>query len=351
MPAQASMDPLPRIIDANANRALEALRTLEDLARFALDDGGLCGGLKTARHRLSAALQRLPADWLAANRSTAGDVGTVNATDSEYRRDGLADIARAAGSRLGESLRVIEECLKALDAAAAREVEQLRYAAYDLAATVQRRVPGQAEQWRVCVLVTERLCRLPWQEVVRQSVDGGAQAIQVREKDLDDGALAERVSWTVAACRPAGVRVVVNDRADIALVAGADAVHVGQADLAPSRIRQLCGRRLAIGMSAHDAAEAARAVAEGADSCGVGAMYPTGVKPEVAARGPAWLAEFVRLHPRLPHLAIGGITPDNVEPLIEVGCRGVAVSACVCGAERPAAVVAGLVDRFARAGR
>lgn len=336
------MDPLPRIIDANANRAMEALRTLEDVVRFAVEDQGLAGDLKSLRHDLAAALARFPAGWLIANRSTATDVGTANATEGEYRRHGLPDIAAAAASRLGEALRTIEECAKAVDPEIARAVERVRYLAYDRSAAVVARAPGATAQWRVCVLVTESLCRLPWRDVVMQTIDGGADAIQVREKSLDGGPLAERVAWIVERARAARVRVIVNDRADVALASGADGVHVGQTDLPPSGVRQLCGRRLAIGMSAHDGAEAERAMREGADYCGLGAMFPTAVKPDAPQAGIAWLRAYLARFGHVPHLAIGGITPDNASLLAEAGCRGIAVSGCVCAAERPAEVVRSL---------
>ena len=344
------MDPLPRILDANANRAMEALRTIEEVVRFAIEDQQLSAAWKAVRHRLASTLARFPAGWLIANRSTATDVGTANETASEYSRSGLGAIAFAAASRLGESLRVLEECSKAVDPTIAREVEQIRYVTYDLAANVALRMPESVRQWRVCVLVTERLCSLPWRDVVRAAVDNGAEAIQVREKELDGGAFADRVAWVVSVARPAGVQVIVNDRPDIALVAGADGVHVGQTDLAPSRVRQLCGRRLVIGMSTHNASEAERAMAEGADYCGVGAMFPTSVKPSAdpspGRGGLAWLTEYLTRFGRVPHLAIGGITPERIAPLIEAGCRGVAVSSCVCASPTPGPVVRSLLTAY-----
>jgi thiamine-phosphate pyrophosphorylase len=333
------VDPLARIVDANANRALEALRTLEDVARFAIADATLAGGLKECRHSLRQALGRLPVAWLPANRSTAADIGTGLGTEGEYQRAGLDDIAGAATSRTGEALRTIEECLKAVDPQLAREVESVRYRAYDLSALVLLRAPGARRQWSVCVLVTERLCVRPWQEVVRGALDGGADAIQLREKDLDGSELVERAAWIAELARRSGAQTIVNDRVDVAIAAGADGVHVGQTDLTPRQVRQICGRRLIVGMSTHDVAEAERAMVEGADYCGVGAMFPTNVKPDATRGGPAWLAMYLSRFAHVPHLAIGGITPDNISVLSAAGCRGVAVSQCVCAAQQPDVVV------------
>ncbi|MDZ4754518.1 MAG: thiamine phosphate synthase [Phycisphaerae bacterium] len=347
------MDPVARILDANANRAAEAIRTLEDLSRFALNDPRLAADLKQLRHELTSALQSLPQGWLVANRDVTGDVGTTISTETEYARCTLSDVAAAAGSRLAEALRSIEEMAKTIDPALARGIEALRYRSYSVAADVIRRTPGRRSDvpaaWRVCVLVTESLCKRPWRDVVRAALDGGADAIQVREKDCDAAPLVERVAWVLQEARPRRVQVIVNDRVDVALACNADGVHVGQTDLDPRAIQAIAGRRLLIGMSTHNADEAERAVQAGVDYCGVGAMFHTDVKPTAAASGVAWLREYVRRFGHIPHLAIGGVSVENIAALVDAGCRGVAVSSCVCGADYPDRVVAALRCAFDQA--
>lgn len=197
-------------------------------------------------------------------------------------------------------------------------------------------------QWRVCVLLTERLCALPWRETLAGALAGGADCIQVREKEMEGGALAERVREVIATARPAGAAVVVNDRADVALACGADGVHVGQGDLSVADVRRIVGAALEIGVSTHSLAEARAAVDAGADGCGVGAMFQTALKPGIAPGGTGYLREFLAAFPNVPHLAIGGISPANVAQLAACGCRGVAVSGVVCGSRDPASVVRAL---------
>lgn len=346
-----AVPPLPRILDANRNRAAEALRTLEDVARFALDSADLAGRAKDLRHRLTAAINGLGPTvdeaMLLASRDTAGDVGTALSTPSELVRANLPEIAAAAGSRATEALRVLEECAKSIAPSAAAMLESIRYETYDLASAIVRRAPGaRREQWRVCVLLTESLCCRPWRDVAHALVEGGVDAIQLREKGLDGGELLARARWLVALARPRGVRVIVNDRVDVALAANADGVHVGQTDLAIRDVRRLAGRTLIVGTSTHDLAEANRASDDGADYIGIGAMFPSGAKPSVVARGPALLASVVAAHPGLPHLAIGGVAEANVEQLVVAGCRGVAVSSAACGADRPDLVVRALRRAF-----
>ena len=124
------------------NRAREALRVMEDVARFAVDDPGLVTELKRLRHELTQTLAGLPEGWLEVNRDVAGDVGTTVAADGEYERAGLVAVATAAGKRLGEALRVIEETAKTLDSALSERVETLRYRAYDAERTLLVRLSG-----------------------------------------------------------------------------------------------------------------------------------------------------------------------------------------------------------------
>ncbi len=334
------MPAIPRMIDANFNRAREALRVMEDTARFGLDDGPLAAALKTLRHELAEAGAELPPGWLEAGRDVPGDVGTAIGAPGERVRHGLADIAAAAGARLTEALRVIEEAAKTLPGSLAERIESMRYRAYELDARLRLRLPAPA-QWRVCVLLTEAACRRPWAEVAVAAVRGGADCIQVREPDLGGAALRRRVREVLDIARPAGASVVVNDRADVALAAGADGVHVGQHDLAAGDVRRIAGRTLLVGVSTHDLDEASAAVSAGADYCGVGSMFETATKKAPPA-GPRYLAAFTARHPRTPHLAIGGITRQNIGQLVEAGARGVAVCAAVCGAPDPAEAVAGL---------
>lgn len=339
------MQPVARILDANANRAREALRVMEDVARFALDDGVLAAELKRLRHELTGALDRLPEGWLEVNRDAAGDVGTGVTAPGEQDRAGLAGVATAAGKRLGEALRVIEETAKTVDVTLARRVEAIRYRGYDAATALQMKLAGgRARQWRVCVLLTESLCARPWRDVLSAAIDGGADCVQIREKAMEAGALRRRTDQVIAIARPAGVSVIVNDRIDVALAAAADGVHLGTGDLPLADARRLAGRTLLLGASTHDLAEAASAIAAGTDYCGVGKMFDTATRPGTATTGPAALEAFVRQYPRMPHLAIGGITPENIERLVAAGARGVAVSRAICGAEHPDRVVTVLRD-------
>lgn len=339
------MPAIARMLDANANRAREALRVMEDAARFALDDAALSGDIKSLRHDLRAALDLLPRGWLEANRNTLEDVGTSISTPAELQRDGLIGVVIAAGKRLSESLRVIEELSKTINDELAQQIQSLRYRAYSVESQLQLRLgSGRARQWKLCVLLTQTLCNRPWNEVLRAAIDGGADCIQVREKDLDGGALVKHVRDVIAIARPSGASVIVNDRVDAALAANADGVHLGQHDLPIHDARRIAGRSLLIGASTHDLDEAAAAVRAGADYCGVGTMFASSLKPDREPSGPKYLQTFIKRHPRMPHLAIGGITAENVHEVVAAGARGVAVSSALCGADDPHAIAVSLCE-------
>ncbi|MFZ9880539.1 MAG: thiamine phosphate synthase [Phycisphaerales bacterium] len=337
-----------RMIDANLNRAREAIRTVEDAARFAWNDRAIAEEAKALRHALQTAVAPLPADRLAAARDVEGDVGTALEGANEYARNSPASSAVAAAKRLTEALRVVEEAAKSVDAGVARAVEAVRYRAYALDARVALRAAlGAPRQWRLCVLVTRALCRLPWDEVVARAIDGGADAIQVREKELCARELVAHARAVRAICAPRGVATIVNDRLDVALAADAEGVHLGTDDLPVASARRIAGASLLIGASTHSLAEARAAIDAGADHCGVSAMYVSGLKPGLAPSGEAYLRAFTAEFPQVPHLAIGGIAPGRVAALARAGCRGVAVSSAICGAQDPAAAARAIVEELA----
>ncbi len=328
------MPPIGRILDANANRAREALRVMEDAARFLLDDADLSSAIKQARHTLAALLP----DTLA-HRDTPGDVGTSITTQQEASRASAHAVAAAAGKRLSEALRAIEEFGKTHPGVDAAAIEQLRYTGYELERRLLTQLgTGRAQQWALCLLLTQSLCKLPWQEVLTGAIAGGADCVQVREKDLDAGPLLKHVQQVLAIAQPRGVPVIVNDRPDVALAAGAQGVHLGQTDLPVPAVRQLVGTQLLIGVSTSNLDEAQAAARDGADYCGVGPMFSTTTKHKPTLAGPAYLDAY-RAKIQRPHLAIGGITPDN---RAQLHAQGVAVSSALCAADDPQSVAKAL---------
>ena len=185
-------------------------------------------------------------------------------------------------------------------------------------------------------------------ELLDAVLEGGGRLVQLRDKTLPMTELLPLARSLRARCRAVGARFIVNDRADLALAAEADGLHVGQEDLPASAARRLLRPGMTLGVSTHDEPQARQALADGADYVAVGSMFPTGSKTGFQLVGPALLRR-VRPLISVPLVAIGGITEATVGEVIRAGADAVAVISAVCGAPDPAAATARFIEAIARA--
>jgi thiamine-phosphate pyrophosphorylase len=169
-------------------------------------------------------------------------------------------------------------------------------------------------------------------DAARAAEAGGATMLQVRMKDSGAGDL---LRWTTRLMAAVRIPVWVNDRLDVALLAGAAGAHLGQDDIPPDRARRIAPRPFGLGISVGTLAEAERALRTDADYWSIGSVYPTGSKPDAgAAIGPAGLAALATRAPAgTPCVAIGGVTADRIPELRAAGAVGVAVIQAIFGAE------------------
>jgi len=189
---------------------------------------------------------------------------------------------------------------------------------------------------RLYALLTERHCRRSWQETAELLLAGGADVIQLREKDLPDAELLSRARILRRMTGRAGVLLIINDRPDVAFLSEADGVHLGQEDLPPEEVRKLTGPDLIIGWSIHSAEQAAHAAELPVDYIGVGPVAATATKGYAEGKGPE-LVRAVCAQVKIPTVAIGGITPRNAASVVEAGATAVAACLALCGAEDPEA--------------
>ena len=171
------------------------------------------------------------------------------------------------------------------------------------------------------------------------AAEGGATSIQLRLKDVparDLAALAREI------VRAVPVPVIVNDRSDVAIAAGAAGVHLGSDDIPPAAVRAFAPRGFIIGVSVGSDDEVANAIA--ADYAGIGPVYVTGTKRD--AGNAIGTDGFIRLAVAtgLPAVGIGGITAENARAVIEAGAAGIAVVASVFGASDPRLAAAEIVS-------
>ena len=300
----------------------EGLRVAEDYVRFVLDDPGLTKRFKEVRHRLAEAERGLDAHLLLGARDTREDVGTHIMTPSEQIRENPRAVLAANFKRIGEALRSLEEYTKLIDIWLAGRFEVLRYDVYTLEKLTMTAVAAHRglSNARLMVLVggLPTIGELTW--MVGEALAGGAEVIQYREKGLPDRELLRRAREIRILTAQARVPLIMNDRVDIARLASCDGVHVGQDDLTPRDARRIMGPAALIGVSTHDRSQLEAAILAGAGYLGVGPVFPSATKefsePELAGLG------YVRLAAEttsLPWFAIGGITEENVDRVLEAG--------------------------------
>jgi thiamine-phosphate pyrophosphorylase len=334
-------DSILRLLDANANRAREGLRTAEDYIRFSLGEARWAKRLRLARHDLTALLHSVvPPERLVAARRVGSDSGHPSANREAHTVDSVE--ARAVAirglKRAEEAIRVLEEYVRGIDIEAARRFSEMRFAGYE------------AEQWlqlcserakrlslsRLYVLLTESRCRGGLEQTARAAIRGGAQVLQLREKEMDGAAMVERAKRLRGLCGEQDVLLIVNDRVDVALAAAADGVHLGQTDVGPLDVRRVAGESVLIGRSTHSVEQARMAIEEeGADYIAVGSMYATRTKSGFELAGPELARTVYGKGWAVPIFAIGGITARSIPELLDAGVTRVAVSAAVAEAEDP----------------
>ncbi len=198
-------------------------------------------------------------------------------------------------------------------------------------------------------LVTDRtIARRPLAEVVEECLGAGLRALQLREKDLGLRDLLGLARDLREGTRRHRARLLVNDRADVALAVGADGVERTHASLPVAALRRIAAPPFLIGASVHSEAEAREAATEGADFLVFGPVYDTPSKRRYGPpQGLRALGRIAALVDR-PVLAIGGITPARVREAMDVGAAGVAVISAILEAERPADATKAFVDALGR---
>jgi thiamine-phosphate pyrophosphorylase len=187
-------------------------------------------------------------------------------------------------------------------------------------------------------------------DLARAYIESGATFLQLRAKTRSSAWLLEAADQLVAMTPPTGARIIVNDRADVARLAGASGVHVGQDDLAPEAVRRLIGANRIVGLSTHSVAQIDHAVTQPIDYLAIGPVFGTASKNTgYDAVGLRLVEEAAkRAKPRgLPVVAIGGITLDRAADVIAAGADAVAVIADLLATGDPRARVSQYLDKLA----
>lgn len=183
--------------------------------------------------------------------------------------------------------------------------------------------------------------------VVEESLAGGAAIIQLREKDISTREFVELALRVKEITGRYHAKLIINDRADVALAVAAAGVHLGQEDMPLKTARAILGSAV-IGVSVATVEEAEAAAQDGADYLGVSAIFSTPTKAEAPAVGLEGLKE-IRKAVRLPLVAIGGINIGNAADVIRAGADGIAVVSAVMAAGSPRRAVEELLEEARKA--
>jgi len=318
-----------RIIDANINRVTEGLRVIEDIFRYYYDNPEVQQGIKDLRHRVAGAVDHRVS---IAHRDACSDVGFSSTGVLEYERNTLDDIIRSNMKRSQEGLRVLEEIFKLDSVQTALEMKTIRYSLYEL----EKKILGYTK--RILAKGLYLILSGPstkYEELACMAVSAGLPAIQLRNKSADSAAIikcAQKIREITSHTR---TLFIVNDRPDIALAVQADGVHLGRQDIPVLHARKILGDDMIIGLSTHNLDQAAQAQELPVDYIGFGPVFPTTSKTKPDPVTGIEALKEVSFRSRVPVVAIGGITPENIGMLAETACNNIAVINAAAEAKDP----------------
>ena len=331
-----------RIIDANINRASEALRVLEEWARLGKDSIQLTEKLKKIRHEINECFSSY--SNLIFSRDTVNDVGTN--IENASKRNSIKDLIRANCKRLEESLRVLSEYSQLLSVEV-QGLERCRYEIY----TIEKELIKNEKIFRLhnaCLyLVTNRDgfgSDKEFLSVIEKSTEGGVDIIQLREKNENEFKILKLAKEIKSLIKNTNVLFIINDRIDIALAADADGVHLGQDDLPIIDARKITPEGFIIGLSTHSIEQGGGLINQTPipDYVGIGPVFPTPTKPNYKATGleyVKWASENLK---EIPWFAIGGINETNIDKVVGAGASRVAVVRAIMNADDPRNTVTNL---------
>lgn len=319
-------------IDACLNRAVEGMRVCEDLLRFYYRRDDYSLRLKEMRHRIVSEASVFPAGMLLSGRDVESDAQKFTDLGDEKGKS-PHDLLRTNLHRAMEAVRTLEETVKLTDMhgrADNNRFQEIRFSLYQLEKDVMSAV-SRGEKTRllsgsVYAIIDSAFVKGSYETAARKLLAGGARIIQLRMKREPSGAILRAAELIAPICRGHGVLFIVNDHPDIAFLAGADGVHLGQDDIPVRDARRIITDSMIVGVSTHSYDQAIAAAAAGPDYIAVGPVFGTSSKDgtEITAIG---IDPVKKIHAatNLPIVGIGGVTPGNASVMRDAGCSAVAV--------------------------
>jgi thiamine-phosphate pyrophosphorylase len=185
---------------------------------------------------------------------------------------------------------------------------------------------------RLYILISSNIATKSVKETTRLVIDGGADAIQLREKTISDSEFISLAGEVREITTRSGTLLIINDRVHVAREINADGVHLGQQDMSVLEARDIIGNEKIIGVSTHSIIQAMQAQKDGADYIAIGPIYPTRTKdyePSIGIEVFKKISEEVNI----PFIAIGAITLENLDEVLQAGASRVAVCSAIIGSK------------------
>jgi len=336
-----------RIIDANGNRAREGLRVCEDFARFSLGEERLARGLKEARHRIAEAISSLPLHKqdLLSSRESERDFGRRSSYDSNSRPQNLSEVVFFNLRRSQEACRVLEEVTFLMDRRISNEFKKTRFDLYQIEkemmitamknerSNIKNQISRKIRKFDPTLIAITDMTYAKGrsqEEMMKSALKGGVTMVQLRDEKGSTREVIELAKSLGIITKKIRIPLLINDRVDIALVIGADGVHLGEEDMDPRTARRLLVGQAGmpvppiIGVSVRSPKQAKDAEKRGADYVAVGSIFPSETKRDAKVVGLSTLRS-VKKTVHVPVIAIGGINLKNLPKVLETGVDGVAV--------------------------
>jgi thiamine-phosphate pyrophosphorylase len=325
-----------RIIDANFNRAREAIRVIEEFCRFSLNNPSLSGRAKELRHQLCRAADSLDVNMMLCSRDTSDDVGIGQVVQGQLSRENIFDCLIAACRRLTEALRALSEFTQTQDKSAWQVFEQLRYKAYILQKDIVLfgKAAERFEKVRLYVIISSNDPE-EVKSLTNKCIGGGADCIGLRANHIEDARFLPIAKEFVQICRGAGIPGIIYDRIDIAVIAGADGVHLGQNDLPVKCVQKLQTSPMIIGKSVNTLEQLKAAILEQPAYITIDRAISAIEKLSTRALDSGYIEEALTfLHNTgIAGVVAGDITPENIDSILAAGVSRIAICSDVANVD------------------
>lgn len=333
------MNSIYRIIDANINRLLEGLRTLEEIPRFIFDDAKLTEKFKQLRIKVKNAINNfgLGYDKLINSRDSNEDVGRSLYPESEASRMSITEIITSNLRRCTEASRALEEFGKLLKPEIGKSFKEIRYELYCLEKEMLEKqilidISNKLNFDLYVITDPDALTGRSPVSAVKDAIKGGCRMIQLRDKKVKIGQYYDWAKKISIICKKANAAFIVNDYIDICQAVDADGVHLGQDDVPVSVARNLLGGDKIIGLSTHNFEQAKAGAKSGADYISIGPIFKTPSKPNTKSLGIEIVKKITKDKSiNIPFVAIGGINQNNLKDVVKAGAERVAVIRAAVG--------------------